>query len=220
MGSPPGSKVSKLPVTPSRHRLLHGLGSTLLGLLLANHAVAGGADVWDEEIYTDGVTLTDWTGAPLDINGDGNVDLAVAGNRNTASDTSRYYPGNGDGTFSAPVLLDQGQSSVIGAADVNGDTFVDLLKAGRDIEDILYLNDGAGALDGGTDLSVETSRSLAIAFGDLDGDGDLDIAIGNGRFNGSTNPANPAQTNRFYLSDLIQTGNPTPMRAGPRMRER
>jgi hypothetical protein len=180
---------------------LHTIGGTLLGGLLATQAMAGGVNVWEEEIYTDGVTLTDWTGALLDINGDGNADLAIATNGIGPADISRYYLGNGDGTFLAPVLLNEEKSSVIAAADLNGDTLVDLLQARRDFTDNLYFNDGAGGVNGGIDLSAETNRSLSVAFGDLDGDGDLDFVVGTGRPGGSTDPMIPAQVNRFYLND-------------------
>jgi len=211
MGSYPASKVSGSPVTALRRRLLATIGGTLLGGLLATQAMAGGVNVSEDEIYTDGVTLTDWTGAPLDIDGDGNADLAIAVNRDSATDTSRYYLGNGDGTFSDPVPLLQKRSSVIGAADLNGDMLVDLVHAGRDATDVLYFNDGAGGVDviGSTELSAETNRSLSVAFGDLDADGDLDIAVGTGRANGSTDNMIPAQLNRFYLNDLIPDGTAT-----------
>src|SRR5690606_23007446 len=159
------SKVSGSPATKTEIRLLRTTSCVLLATLLSAKVLAGGVNVSndpDEEFYSDGVTLTDWTGAPLDIDGDGNTDLAVAGNRPQAAHTSRYYLGNGDGTFSAPTLLTVGQTSVIGAADVDGDGFMDLLQAGRDWEDTLYfgVGDGAGTVDDGTPISAETNRSL------------------------------------------------------------
>lgn len=180
----------------------YGLRKTCLCLLavigLPMQALAGGADVSTDEIYSDGVTLTTEDGSPLDINSDGNIDLAAASNRGGASERSRYYPGNGDGTFGTAITLNGGASSEIAAATIDADMIVDLVHARRDQTDRLYLGNGAG-LGPVSDISADAFRVLSIALVDLDLDGDIDIVTGNGRLGGV--PANPAQVNRYYLND-------------------
>src|SRR5690606_27869606 len=165
--------TSITPETMQRNvsrRLPGVMASIVLGAIGTSAAFAGGVDVSTDEIYTDGVTLTDWEGNPLDINGDGHTDLIVAGNRIGAGDASRYYLGNGDGTFTSPVLLDEGPTAIIIAADLNNDTFLDLVQVRRDLTNLLYFGDGAGGFGDSVELSADMNRSLSIAVGDLDND--------------------------------------------------
>jgi hypothetical protein len=173
-------------------------------MLLSATAFAGGADVSTNEIYTDGVTLTTYDGLPLDINADGETDLAVAGNRVAQNESSRYYPGNGDGTFGAPVLLTAGRSAQIVAGDLTGDMIADLVQIRRDDTAILYVADGAGGVTAGTDVTADERRMHTVALGDLDNDGDLDMVIANGRMNGDE--LNTPQPDRYYINDLISGG--------------
>jgi hypothetical protein len=176
----------------------------VFGMLLSAPAFAGGADVSTDEIFSDGVTLTTYDGLPLDIDADGNTDLAVAANRPIQSESSRYYPGNGDGTFGAPVLLTAGWSARIVAGDLTGDMIADLVQIRRDLTAILHVADGAGGLLSGSDVTADERRMHSVALGDLDSDGDLDIVIGNGRMNGDH--LNPPMPDRFYLNDLVPGG--------------
>lgn len=132
---------------------------TILGAMLTTSVSAGGADVSTDEIYSDSVTLQTEDGAPLDV--DGNTDLAVAANRSGAAEASRYYLGNGDGTFSAPVLLTAGASSVIVAAPLDNDGFIDLVQGRRDLTDIWYLGDGVGGVGAGSAVAAaDETRTL------------------------------------------------------------
>ena len=187
----------------AQKELQRGIAFTVLGIVLAavvpGAALAGGADVSTDEIYSDGITLLMENGDPLDINGDGNVDLAVASNRGGTDERSRYYLGNGDGTFSAGDVLTGGPSSEVVAGDMNGDTFLDLVQGRRDLVSQLHLGDSFGGFLPDVDVSPDTNRVLDVAMGDLDGDTDLDIVMASGRPGGI--PANPPQANRFYLND-------------------
>lgn len=178
----------------------------LLALFVSVPALAvEGTDVSTDEMYSDDVTLTTFDGQPLDINLDGFVDLAVGVNDGALA--SRYYLGNGDGTFAAtPVLLDNRAASEILAADVNGDTFIDLIQGARDLHSRLYLGNGAGGVGNPFDI-LDTNRVLAVAVGDLDGDGDLDLVTGNGQQGGEPGTT-PLQVNRFYLNGLVPDGTP------------
>src|SRR5690606_24920898 len=108
---------------------------------------AGPADVSTDAFYSDDVTVTTFDGSPLDINGDGHVDLIVGTNSGAADAASRYYVGNGDGTFDpTPVLLDNRPTSEVLAADLDGDTFIDIVQGVRDLPSRIFLGNGVGGV--------------------------------------------------------------------------
>src|SRR6266404_3601971 len=119
-----------------------------------------------------------------DFNGDGKLDLAVA---NEGSGDVSVLLGNGDGTFQTAVAIATGtnpQSVAVG--DFNGDGKLDLAVAnGGDF------SSGAGGsvtvLLGNGDGTFQAARSFvvsgspwAVAMGDFNGDGKLDLATANG----------------------------------------
>ncbi len=90
--------------------------------------------------------------------------------------------GNGDGTFAAelPAVLTMGDGSTstsvssLQLADLDGDTVLDLIAA---LSDAVVVLPGVG--DGTFEGAISTSANnlLTLAVGDVDGDGDLDIAV-------------------------------------------
>src|ERR1700683_4490040 len=80
--------------------------------------------------------------AVADLNGDGKADVIAANKGNGVS----VYLGNGDGTFQAPVIYDQGSSlnysfSTATIADVNGDGIPDIIATSQDDQmDVLIGN--------------------------------------------------------------------------------
>src|SRR5690606_2943164 len=112
----------------------------------------------------------------FDADGDG-YDDAVTANR-FGSNLS-FFKGNGDGTFAAPVTFEAGADgeTALAAADANGDGILDLfVGAINSNEIVLMLGDG----DGGFTVSDKVEASggpWMVAAGDLDGDGDADVAV-------------------------------------------
>lgn len=109
-----------------------------------------------------------------DIDGDGAKDIVVACMQGTLG----YVLGNGDGTFGTATLFDGGTEVAAHRpylVDLDGDEDLDLVVPRTSGDMTLYMNDGAGQLS--PDVTLNTGAPLrSAAFGDLNGDGALDVA--------------------------------------------
>ncbi len=119
-----------------------------------------------------------------DFNGDGHLDLAVA---NYVDATVSVLLGNGDGTFAPQVTYPVGiNPSSIAVGDFNGDGHLDLVTAnnngynpnGNGNTVSVLLGNGDGTFAPQVTYSVGR-RPNAIAVGDFNGDGHLDLAVAN-----------------------------------------
>ena len=111
-----------------------------------------------------------------DLNGDSNLDLAVA---NTAKSVSVLL-GNGDGTFQSLVRYPTGGfSATVIVADLNGDGILDLATGNYYTGNLsILLGNGDGTFQGHVDYSARSgARGLVAA--DFNGDGRLDLAVAN-----------------------------------------
>ncbi|MCU0862575.1 MAG: FG-GAP-like repeat-containing protein [Planctomycetes bacterium] len=125
-----------------------------------------------------------WSLALGDVDGDGDLDL-VTGNNGQ----NRLYLNNGAGGFTdatagrMPTSIDNTRSVAFG--DVDGDGDLDLVSGNSGQQSRLYRNNGTGTFTDVTagHMPVRADYSNAVAFGDVDGDGDLDLVIGNGSYN-------------------------------------
>src|ERR1041384_755926 len=118
-----------------------------------------------------------------DFNRDGKPDVAVA---NSNSKTVTVLRGNGTFTQTASIPFSTPPMFVV-AADFDNDGKLDLVVANSADSNIYFVHgDGAGNFSGPVATSAALdlgSFSHAIAVGDFDGDGNLDIAVTNSQSN-------------------------------------
>ena len=113
---------------------------------------------------------------PLDVDGDGDEDLLVAG-REAAPRAETWLREDG-GYVQGASLQRGGDTRALVPVDVDGDGDVDVLGAGAGA-DSLWLNDGSGrfADDGWKRLPFDRSDAHGAAAADLDLDGRLDVLL-------------------------------------------
>ncbi len=117
-----------------------------------------------------------------DVDNDGDQDLYAG---NLYGMANNLYENLGDGTFvvmdGGRATADAGSSYAVTFGDLDNDGDLDLVVANWGGASEIYLNDGTGHFEqtpsGAFQRSIHYASSLAL--GDYDGDGDLDILIGN-----------------------------------------
>jgi hypothetical protein len=134
--------------------------------------------------YTAGGGFADFQSAmaSVDLNGDNNLDLVKP---NNWDDSVSVLMGNGDGTFDTKVDYPiAGDPYSVATADLNGDTFMDILSVGSQFSSIgsisVLLGNGDGTFQTHEDYSLGLSSTM-LKVVDLNDDNILDvIGINNG----------------------------------------
>jgi len=149
-----------------------------------------------------------------DVNGDGLMDIVDV---NTTSAGPRLYLNTGtrgqakfegDGTL---IGLDSANVRCVALGDLNGDGLLDVAIGRSGATNKLFLNDGTGdpfdSAGAGLDIGSETEDTRSIAVGYINGDGLLDVAVGNGGPSGERNRVYIAQ-NTANPFQSVPTGSP------------
>ncbi len=159
-----------------------------------------------------GADWTAWSGSAAgmgmaveDLDGDGRLDIFLPDH-----DRCALFIAQPDGTYveEAAARLPEGCAGMAAApADLDSDGDIDLFVAAVEGDELLLINDGGGVF---TDEAAarglvldSPDPSMGAAWGDLEGDGDLDLFIANHTFRGGAGPTppDPAYPNRLLRND-------------------
>jgi len=132
-------------------------------------------------VFLDEQTVPGQVGASAlaagDLDGDGDLDLAVA---DFGANSVRILKNDGAGNFSvSSTIAGQLGATALVAGDWDGDGDLDLAVANFDANSVTILkNNGSGVFTLAGTIPGQTGPKALVA-GDWDGDGDLDLAVAN-----------------------------------------
>ena len=170
----PGEQISVTLTTGIQN--IGGVALALPEVWLFTAAVQGGHGTFAAAVnYGAGDAPKSVTAADLD--GDGDIDLAVASIR---SNNVSILLNNGLGSYATAVNYGAGSGPIsVTAADLDGDGDMDLAAANRYSDNVsVLLNNGTGSYAAAVNYGVgDTPWSVTAA--DLDGDADMDLVVAN-----------------------------------------
>lgn len=161
----------------------------------------------DEKAHALGVALAD-------VNRDGHLDIILA----LEMQPNRLYLNDGYGKFSwkkNTFINENHDTEHVKVTDFDGDGFLDVIFVAEDDQNHeFYLGNGDGTFRNASDRLLAKSEGNALDIGDVNGDGLLDIVIGNtgekpANFLWLNNPENPGHFIDYSSGGLPQINNQT-----------
>ncbi len=122
--------------------------------------------------------------ALADFDKDGDIDIIFVSEDDILTNrrpTHEYYLNNGKGVFTAaPYRLPDSEANAIAVADLNNDTYPDIV-IGNAGQDFVLINDKAGGFIDETEVRMPSLSDITqdVKLADIDNDGDLDMFLGN-----------------------------------------
>jgi FG-GAP-like repeat len=128
-----------------------------------------------------------------DVDGDGDLDIVVG----NWSERNVVYLNDGAGNFYNGLITcgvttgvrcfgaEMNSTEGLALGDMDGDGDLDVVAGNyvdsiaKNGQNIIYVNDGAGYFADGRPFGTGSNKTMSVAVGDIDSDGDLDIVTGN-----------------------------------------
>ena len=138
---------------------------------------------WKRDVFSSAVHDSEHVRV-ADFDGDGIQDIFIVAEDDQ---NHEYYLGNGDGSFQdvSDRILAKSEGNGLDVGDVNGDGLPDLVlgNSGEKGQNFLWINDrenpGFFIDHTAQGLPLVNDATQSVKLADLDGDGDLDMVLGN-----------------------------------------